>query len=60
MITDKMQKIVFGKYRNKTIYWVMQNDPDYLIWVYSNVGSFNLSDNILLETIKNCRNLKLK
>jgi hypothetical protein len=56
MITDKMEKINFGKHRSKTIYWVMQNDPEYLLWVYYNIKSFNLSDGILLETVKNCRN----
>ena len=57
MITNKLEKFYFGKYRNKTIQWVLMNDPEYLIWTYKNVGTINYSDNILLEAIKNSKKL---
>lgn len=30
MIRDKLEKFIFGKYRNKTIMWVMNNDPHFI------------------------------
>ena len=50
MITDKLQRITFGKYRNKTVYWVMRNDPHYLLWTYYNIPTVNYSNEILIET----------
>ena len=55
MIEDKLQKFNFGKYRGKTIFWVMRNDPKYIIWTYQNLKTINYSDNILLEAIKNIK-----
>ena len=52
MIRDKLEKFTFGKYRNKTIMWVMHNDPHYLLWSYYNIPTVNFSDSILLEAIK--------
>lgn len=59
MITDRFEKFSFGKYRNKTIKWILINDPTYIIWAYQNVETINYSDSILLEAIKNSRNYNL-
>lgn len=47
MIKDKMQKFNFGKYRGRTIYWVMKNDPGYIIWTQENIMYCNYSPKIL-------------
>lgn len=58
MIRDKLEKFTFGKYRNKTIMWVMNNDPHYLLWSYYNILTVDFSDSILLETIKITKRLQ--
>lgn len=58
MIRDKLEKFTFGKYRNKTIMWVMNNDPHYLLWSYYNIPTVDFSDSILLETIKTTKQLQ--
>ena len=55
MITNKLERFSFGKYRNKSIQWILMNDPKYIIWTYQNLGTVNYSDNILLEAIKNSK-----
>ncbi len=50
MITNKLEKFTFGKYRNRTIFWVMKNDPNYILWAYNNIPTVNFSSNILLQT----------
>ena len=57
MITNKLEKFYFGKYRNKSIQWILMNDPEYVIWTYQNVSTVSYSDNILLEAIKNSKKL---
>jgi len=52
MIINKLEKFTFGKYRNKTILWVIQNDPTYLLWTYENLPYANYSDDILLQAVK--------
>ena len=52
MIRSKQEKMNFGKYFNKSIQWVITNDPGYIIWSYQNVSTVNYSDAILLEAIK--------
>lgn len=52
MITNKFEKFNFGKYRNKTIQWVIKNDPGYIIWVHNNIETVEYSKNILKETFK--------
>lgn len=56
MITNKLELLNFGKYYNKTIHWVIKNDPKYLLWCYQNIETCNYSDQILLEAIKNSKN----
>ena len=53
MITNKLEKFSFDKYKNKSIQWILTNDPEYIIWTYQNIETINYSDNILLEAIKN-------
>lgn len=55
MITNKLEKFSFGKYKNRSIQWILMNDPKYIIWTYQNAKTINYSDNILLEAIKNCK-----
>lgn len=59
MITNKLEKFSFGKYRNKSIQWILMNDPTYIIWTYQNIETVNYSDSILLEAVKKSRNCKL-
>ena len=59
MIINKLERFSFGKYRNKSIQWILMNDPEYVIWTYQNVKTINYSDTILLEAIKNSKKCKL-
>lgn len=40
-LTDKMN---FGKYRNRTIQEVIEDDPTYIEWALDNVDWFELDD----------------
>lgn len=59
MIRDKLERFSFGKYMNKSIQWILMNDPTYIIWSYQNIETVDYSDSILLEAIKKSRNCKL-
>ncbi|MGS4345089.1 hypothetical protein ACKUSY_05655 [Myroides odoratus] len=48
-------KLNFGKYKNSSLRWVVNNDPDYLIWAIENVDEFYyyigyLSDDLFDES----------
>jgi hypothetical protein len=32
-ITDGLDILTFGMYRGKTIDWVIENNPDYMLWL---------------------------
>lgn len=37
----------FGKYRGKTLRWVLDNHQEYVMWCLSNIQSFGMSDEAL-------------
>lgn len=44
-----MEKFSFGKYRGKTIFHVMKNDPSYILWTQENIPYCNYSQKIINE-----------
>ena len=38
-IKKSKPKFCFGKYNGKTLDWVADNDPQYILWVSNNVSS---------------------
>lgn len=43
---DHSSQIGWGKYRTKTVKWVFENDPEYLIWCYYNLRNAHLKKDI--------------
>lgn len=39
-------QIGWGKYRGKDVKWVLENDPDYLRWVYYNLQSAHMKKDL--------------
>jgi len=39
-------KILFGKYQNKSILWILHQDPSYLQWCIDNVEGFKLNQEV--------------
>lgn len=48
-ITDKQHVLTFGRYYGKTVEFVMELDPSYLIYCHNNIDWFDLSSNLLLD-----------
>ena len=42
----------FGKYQGKTILWVLDNDPSYLVWCCENVINFRMPETVKKELLK--------
>lgn len=40
-------RIWFGKYRSKKIRWLVEHDPEYLLWADKNVENFELHIEVL-------------
>lgn len=38
--------IGWGKYANRNVEWVLQNDPDYLRWVYFNLKAARMKGDL--------------
>ena len=43
--------IKFGKHKGKTICFILNEDPSYLVWASENIKSFKLEQDILDEAI---------
>ena len=48
-ITDKQHVLNFGKYKNRTIEFVMEIDPQWLLFCQSKIDWFDLHHSILDE-----------
>lgn len=48
MFYMRKQKLDFGKYTGKSIAFVLETDPSYLIWMHENT-SYKLSEKIYVE-----------
>lgn len=44
----KKKKIQFGKYKGKTLSWIMKNDNSYLLWVLRETKDLKLKEDIEL------------
>ena len=33
---SKKDKLSFGKYKGKTVEWILKNDPQYIRWIFDN------------------------
>lgn len=51
-ITDPRTVLTFGKYRGETIREVLDNDPQYLVWLHENSEHFELGWELLEEASK--------
>jgi hypothetical protein len=51
-ITDRKQLIGFGKYKAETIQDILDNDPQYLVWLHENTD-FELGHELLEEAENN-------
>lgn len=47
LISDPSSRITFGKHRDHTIQYVLENDPAYIVWAHRNVSFFKVSQDIL-------------
>ncbi len=52
IITDPRTILTFGKYRGETIREVLDNDPQYLVWLHENSEHFELGWELLEEASK--------
>lgn len=41
----------FGKYKGKTLLYVIDNDPQYIIWCIDNIEDFNINEKLKLELL---------
>jgi|GEM_PF-3387004 len=51
-ITDRKHVIGFGRYKRETVQDVLDNDPQYLVWLHENTD-FELSYELLEEAENN-------
>lgn len=49
VITNKGERLGFGKYRGWTIAEVLAEQPDYLVWAQDNIDGFDIHSSILDE-----------
>lgn len=47
-----MSIIAFGKYKGNSLSYILNNDPDYIIWLPENTD-YSVSDTILQQAIEN-------
>mgnify|MGYP001172853709 CR=1 FL=1 len=52
IVTDKRAVLAFGKYKGETIQDVLDNDPQYLVWLHENSEHFELGWELLEEASK--------
>ena len=52
LITDRKAVLVFGKYKGESIQDVLDNDPQYLVWLHENNEFFELGWELLEEASK--------
>jgi len=38
--------INWGKYYGKSVQWILDNDPDYLVWCYYNLAEANIKKEV--------------
>ena len=44
-------KFQFGKYKGKTLLYVLDNNPQYIIWCINNIKDFNINDKLKVELL---------
>lgn len=50
-ITDRNCVLTFGKYRGYSIADVIENEPQYAVWLHENLHSFELGADLLEEAL---------
>ena len=46
--------LTFGKFKNKTIQWIFDNHPQYIVWLDENVKTISIDQYIVAQCIENC------
>ena len=49
MVSDLQTKIWFGKYKGKTIAFLLEKYPEYLIWAHKNTDTFRMTEELIIE-----------
>lgn len=52
-INDEFQ---FGKYKGKTLFYVLDNNPQYIIWCINNIKEFKIDNNLKNELLTHYNN----
>lgn len=45
----------FGKYKGKSVHYILHNDPSYLVWANDNIEWFKVSEGIYDEACSGAR-----
>lgn len=56
-INDEFQ---FGKYKGKTLLYVLENNPQYIIWCINNIKEFKINNTLKNDLLTHYNNWKVQ
>lgn len=51
-------KFQFGKYKGKTLLYVLDNNPQYIVWCINNIKEFKINNTLKNDLLNNYNNWK--